>query len=158
MRLGRSVAVAALAPALALGLSLSLSACGPADAPDDGAAESAPRVSFANLADGDTVASPLNVCLEAANVAIEPSGEVHDGAGHFHVLVDLTDAERTEFAMPGVAISKDVDPRFVHLGDGGSCKELPLDPGEHTLTAVVADGAHVTLDPPVMANVTITVQ
>ena len=156
MYLERLAAVAALAPALALGMGLA--ACGSADAPEGGAPETAPRVSFTNLSDGDVVASPLNVCLEAANVTIEASGEVHEGAGHHHVLVDLTDTERTQFETPGVAIPKDVDPRFVHMGDGGSCKEITLEPGPHILTAVVADGGHVTLDPPVSAQVSITVE
>lgn len=144
--------------ALALAtIGLGLVGCAP-QSDSDMPAVDAPRVTFANLSDGDTVASPLNVCLGAANITIEPSGEVRAGAGHNHVLVDLTDAERTEFEKPGVAIPKDVDPRLVHMGDGGSCKELTLEPGEHTLTAVVADGAHVTLDPAVMADVTITVE
>lgn len=149
----RPLVLAALAA-----LGAGLAACAPTDPEGAAPSEEGPRVAFANLADGDVVASPLNVCLEATGIAIAASGEVHEGEGHHHVLVDLTAEERASYATPGVAIPKDVDPRLVHLGDGGTCKELELEPGEHTLTAVVADGGHVTLDPPVMADVTITVE
>lgn len=139
--------------ALLAGAALGLAACGGADAPEE-----LPAVVFSNLSDGDVVASPVNVCLEASNIAIEPSGEIVEGAGHHHVLVDLTDDERALFNTPGSAIPVDVEPRYVHMGDGAGCKEIELAPGAHTLTAVVADGGHVTLDPPVTAEVSVTVE
>jgi len=148
----RAVAVVALA--LALGMLTTGCAIG---SDTGGAPEAEPRVDFANLADGDVVTSPVNVCLEAFNVEIVPSGELQEGTGHHHVLVDLTEAERESFTTPGNAIPKDVDPRFVHLGDGSACKEIALEPGSRTLLAVVADGGHVTLDPPVSREITIEV-
>ena len=156
---GRKRMVHARFLALALAtLGLGLIGCATPETAVDAPPEGAPMVAFTNLSDGDAVASPLNVCLESTNIAIEPSGEVVEGSGHHHVLVDLTVEEEASYAMPGVPIAKDVDPRLVHIGDGGTCTEIPLDAGEHTLTAVVADGGHVTLDPPVMAQVTITVE
>lgn len=148
-----------LAALAALGLALGLSACAQGDGePGDAPPEEQPRVAFTNLADGDEVSSPLNVCLEAFNVTIEESGEINEGAGHHHVLFDLTEEEQAQFTSSGVAIPKDVDPRYVHLGDGSGCKEIELPSGEQTLWAVVADGGHVTLDPPVYEDVTITVE
>lgn len=147
-----------LALVLALALALGLSACAQGGEPGDAPPEELPRVAFTNLSDGDEVSSPLNVCMEAFNLEIEPSGEVREGSGHFHVLYDLTEEERASYTSGGVAIPKDVDPRLVHLGDGSGCTEIDLPAGEHTLLAVVADGGHVTMDPPVTEDVTITVE
>ena len=139
--------------ALLLLASLGLAACAGAEEVGD-----APIVTFDNLSDGDTVASPLNVCFGAQGIEIEASGELHEGHGHHHVIIDPTEDERTMFTTAGNPIPKDVEPRYVHLGDGSSCTQLELEPGEHTLLAVVADGGHVTLDPPVHEDVTITVE
>ncbi len=133
-----------------------LAACASSD--DAGDAMDAPVVTFSNLADGDSVASPVNMCFEASGVTIEASGEIHEGSGHHHVIIDPTDDELTMFTTAGNPIPKDVEPRYVHLGDGSGCKDVELTPGEHTLLAVVADGGHITLDPPVHEEVTITVE
>lgn len=147
------LAVRGLAVFVIVGAAFGLAACGGADAPED-----FPRVVFSNLSDGDVVASPVNVCLEATNIAIEASGEIVDGSGHHHVLIDLDESEREMFTSPGNAIPKDVEPRYLHIGDGSGCTEIELLPGQHTLTAVVADGGHVTLDPSVHADVTVMVE
>lgn len=146
-------AVRGMAAFAMLGAGVLLAACDSAGAPED-----FPSVVFSNLSDGDVVASPVNVCLETTNVAIEPSGEIVDGSGHHHILIDIDEDERTIFEAPGNAIPVDVEPRYVHMGDGSGCKDIELAPGEHTLTAVVANGAHMTMDPPVNTDVTVTVE
>ncbi len=136
-----------------VGAAFAVAACDSAGAPED-----MPSVVFSNLSDGDVVASPVNVCLESTNIAIEPKGEIVEGSGHHHILVDLTEDERTLYAASGNAIPADVEPRYVHMGDGSGCKDIELTPGEHTLTAVVANGGHITLDPPVVADVSVVVE
>ena len=39
--------------------------------------------------DGALVAGVIAVSMAAEGVTIEPAGEVRDGAGHFHVFVDV---------------------------------------------------------------------
>ena len=97
--------------------------------------------------DGDTVSSPVAVTMEASNFEIEPAGEVRDGAGHFHILVDLG------CMGPGETIPK--DETHVHFGDGSTEAELELAPGEHTLCLQVGDGAHAAL--PLVHFVTVVV-
>jgi len=137
---------------LAIGaVGLTAAACGGAESGGDAAAS----VQFDNLKDGDSVASPVNVCLSATGITIEPKGAVKEGSGHHHLLVDMTADELKAFEAPGVVVA--TDERHIHMGDGAACKDIELAPGEHTLTAVVADGAHMTLSPPVMTSVKVTV-
>lgn len=70
----------------------------------------------------------------AEGVTIEESGEVTEGAGHYHVLVD------TEPVEPGATIPS--DDAHVHYGTGQTDGVLDLDPGEHTLHLQVGDGEH----------------
>lgn len=86
---------------------------------------------------GATVSSPVALTMEAHGVEIEPAGEVRDGAGHFHVLVDVG------CVGPGETIPKDDE--HVHFGDGSTSSQLELSPGEHTLCLQVGDGAHEAL-------------
>lgn len=131
-------------------IGLALAACGGTDADDD-----APSVKFDNLKDGQQVTSPVNVCLSAEYIKIEPKGAVVAGSGHHHIVVDASAEELASFEKAGVVIP--ADDTHIHMGDGGACKDVPLAPGKHKLTAVVADGAHMTLSPPVMASVEVDV-
>jgi hypothetical protein len=106
-----------------------LAACGS----DDGA-----TASFTTPGDGAKVAGGVDVELTAEGITIEEAGEVHDDAGHFHVLAD------TGCATTGDAIAKDAD--HVHLGKGQSDATIYLGPGEHELCVQVGDGAHHALD------------
>ena len=98
----------------------------------------APSVRFAGLADGDTVTSPFEVTMEATGLIVEPSGEINEGAGHFHILVD------TPFVDAGVVIP--TDEQHLHYGQAQTTATLELPPGEHTLRLQFADGAHIALE------------
>lgn len=87
--------------------------------------------------DGATVDSKFKVIFEAEGLTVEPSGDVHEGAGHFHILVD------TDFTPDWEVVSK--DEQHLHYGDGSTEAELELEPGEHTLRLQFADGAHIAL-------------
>jgi hypothetical protein len=71
-------------------------------------------------------------------VTIEPAGEVQEGAGHFHVMVDVGCVE------PGEVIPSDDD--HLHFGDGSSETSVELEPAEHALCLQVGDGVHTALD------------
>ena len=110
--------------------------------------DDSPSVAFLEPAKGATVKSPVPLKLAAFNFTVEPAGEVHEGAGHLHVMVDVP------CLAPGEVIPK--DDQHVHLGTGQTETELALAPGEHTLCLQAADGLHTALD--ITREVTITVE
>ena len=98
----------------------------------------APSVRFAEPADGDTVSTTFEVTMEATGLVVEPSGEINEGAGHFHILVD-TPFVGAEEVIP-------TDEQHLHYGKGQTTATLELPPGEHTLRLQFADGAHIALE------------
>ncbi|MEX2659356.1 MAG: DUF4399 domain-containing protein [Acidimicrobiales bacterium] len=98
--------------------------------------------------EGESVASPLTVTMAAKGVTIEPAGEVIEGAGHFHVMVD-TDCVKTGEVIPN-------DEGHLHFGDGSTTAELTLPPGEHSLCLQLGDGAHAALAPTHTVKVTVS--
>jgi len=97
-----------------------------------------PSVGFELPADGATVSSPFEVVMGSAGVVVEPSGEINEGAGHFHILVN------TDFTPAGEIIP--TDDQHLHYGQGQTTISLELEPGEHTLRLQFADGAHTALE------------
>ena len=109
------------------------------------------RVSFQSPTDGQTVNGTVRVVMQAENFTVEESGEVNDGAGHMHIMVDV----------PCVAVGEVIpkDDNHLHFGDGSTEAELELSPGTHTLCLQAADGAHVALAGDGMTDeITITVE
>ena len=104
---------------------------------DGGAGEPA-SVSITSPEDGATVASPFLVAMSAEGFTVEPAGEVADGAGHFHLIVDAGCVAAGE-TIPA-------DETHVHLDDGTSETELDLPAGEHTLCLQAGTGQHAALD------------
>jgi len=100
--------------------------------------DATPAVSFAQPADGATVNSPFEVVMAATGLVVEPSGEVNEGAGHFHILVD------TDFIQSGLVIP--TDEQHLHYGKGQTTVSVELEPGEHTLRLQFADGLHTALE------------
>ena len=100
--------------------------------------DATPSVSFARPADGATVNSPFEVVMAATGLIVEPSGEVNEGAGHFHILVD------TDFITAGEVIP--TDDQHLHYGKGQTTVSVELEPGEHTLRLQFADGLHTALE------------
>jgi hypothetical protein len=153
---------------LTLALVLTLSSCrSPEEGHGDHATEGAPlalpviasdaRVFFVSPADGAVVRGPLvdgkvevKVEMGARGVAVEPAGEVKDGSGHHHVIIDAPRVER------GVAVP--TDDRHVHFGKGQTDAVIPLAPGRHELALQFADGAHRSYGPALTSAITITVE
>lgn len=90
-----------------------------------GTAERTASVSISSPADGATVATTFPVTMQAEGLTIQPAGDVADGAGHYHLIVNAACLSAGE-TVPD-------DPDHVHLSDGASETELTLPPGEHTL-------------------------
>lgn len=125
---------------------------------DNAGMDAAATVGFKDLAEGAEVTSPVKVCLDVSGVSIEKSGEVKAGYGHHHVLINPSAEEVAAITTGTMTTALVKDETHVHLGDGSDCSELTLAPGSYQLMAVVADGAHVPLNPPVFNQVNITVK
>ena len=106
-----------------------------------------PSVAFGNLSDGDEVESPFTVEMVAEGIEVAPSGEVVEGEGHFHIMVNVPAVEIGE-VIPA-------DEQHIHYGDGRTETDVELEPGEYTLVLQLADGIHTAL--PYTDEVSITV-
>jgi hypothetical protein len=115
------------------------------------AAPQEPSVFFVSPADGEVVTSPLDVEMGATGLTVEPAGDIHEGAGHMHILVD------EDFVPPGeVILTTDA---MIHFGQGQLTTTLDLEPGVHTLRLQFANGAHIALDGDQYRDeITVTVQ
>ena len=100
--------------------------------------EAEPGVRFVTPVNGATVAPTFTVEMAANGLTVEPAGEIHEGAGHMHILVD------TDFTPPGEVILNDA--QHLHFGKGQLTTTLTLDPGVHVLRLQFANGAHIALD------------
>ena len=138
-------------------MAASLTACGYADEPpaaeETSPAEAAFTVSISEPAEGVQIDGPdLTVRLTAGGVRIAPAGEVVEASGHHHLYLDadLTAAGTPVPTEPG---------RIIHMGDGSEAYVFEgVQPGEHRLIAVVADGIHMPLQPWVVDTVRFTVR
>jgi hypothetical protein len=120
-------------------LALAAAACGDTEPPEgEGTGGSEASVAFASPHDGDTVSNPVAVSFEVHGFTLEPAGEVHEHAGHLHVMVD------TPCVEPGQPIPKDAT--HVHFGKGQTDGKIDLPAGKHTLCLQAGDGTHTALD------------
>ncbi|MDA0690751.1 MAG: DUF4399 domain-containing protein [Nitrospinae bacterium] len=116
------------------------------------AASAGNSVKITEPPNGAVVSSPVKVCMETHGVEVEPAKNgVNDGKGHHHLLID------TELPSD---LSKPIgkDAQHVHMGDGSTCKELTLDAGKHSISALFAKGNHVPYDPAITTKIEITVK
>src|SRR5262249_10968164 len=95
----------------------------------------APSVRFVSPVDGATVPEAFDVVMAATGLTVEPAGDIHENAGHFHILIDAP------FIEAGQAIPK--DETHLHFGMGQTTTQLTLTPGTHVLRLQFANGAHV---------------
>ena len=115
---------------LSLTLAFLLAAC---NTPDS----NAPRVFFTNIKDGDTVKAPVLLQWSAENFTIEPAGEIHENAGHLHVMVNTA-------CLPAGEVVPN-DESHLHFGKAQTEAELGLASGAYTLCLQAADGEHKAL-------------
>jgi len=108
------------------------------------------KVMFTEPADGATVSSPVKVVMGVEGAKVKPAGELVEGTGHHHIIVDGQPIE-AEKVVPK-------DDTHIHFGDGSTQTELELEPGEHTLTLQFADGMHRSYGRALSKTITITVE
>lgn len=147
--------------ATTLGVVLFAAGCGGQEGADD-AGEAMPAearadatsstVTITQPADGAEVdAGPLLVVMETTGVEIVPAGTMDPATGHHHLIVDAD----VDWTLP---IPNDLGVHY-HMGQAETEFTLEdLSPGEHRIIAVVADGVHVPLDPPVADTIHVTVR
>ncbi len=93
-----------------------------------------PSVDFVNLKDGDQVSNPFKVIFKVSGLNIAPAGELKEGSGHHHLLINQTYIDK------GITIP--ADESHLHFGKGQTETELYLNSGTYTLTLQFADGYH----------------
>ena len=121
-------------------------------APEADAAPAPGTVTIVEPADGAELdAGPVLFVMETEGVEIVSAGNMDPGTGHHHLIVDAD----VDWTLP---IPNDPG---VHYHMGLAQTEFTVEdltPGEHRIIAVVADGVHIPLDPPVADTITVVVR
>ncbi len=99
---------------------------------------SEPSVRFVEPTAGATVPPEFEVQMAASGLTVEPAGEIHELAGHMHILVD------TDFIPADEIVIN--DEQHLHFGKGQLTTTLALEPGSHVLRLQFANGAHLALE------------
>jgi len=139
---------------IAVLMPLALAGCGGSDSdvPEAAPEPTAGTVTITGPADGSEVTGRTVVVQLSSTVPIVPAGEMTAGTGHHHLYFDA-DLTPSNVPVPTVPGS------IVHMGDASSEFAFEdIEPGEHRLIAVVADGVHIPLQPWVVDTVTFTVR
>jgi len=100
--------------------------------------------------DGVTVTNPVKVKFGIKGYLIAPAGENIHKAGHYHLLVDLSNELDMDESIPR-------DNNHFHFDQGEIETELNLSPGKHTLQLVVGDEEHEPFEALISEKITITV-
>jgi hypothetical protein len=142
-----------------LALCVSVAACG--DAADETPPASQPAAAPAAAPASVTITSPADGTFQeehtvevvlSSTVPIVPAGDMTAGTGHHHLFLDA-DLGDTSAPIPTVPGS------IVHLGDGSRAYTFDnVGSGPHRIIAVVADGAHVPLQPLVVDTVEFVIE
>ncbi len=116
-------------------------------------AERPARVDIVEPVDGAVVSGPdVRIVLAAAGVEIAPASEERSGAAHHHLFIDRPLTRPSDTIPAGVT-------GIVHLGRGQTEFVLQgLAPGTFSVIAVLADWAHVPLDPLATDTIRFTVR
>ena len=109
------------------------------------------KVFFVNLQNGQQITSPVYVKMGVEGMKVVPSGQVVDGTGHHHILVDRGDFIPQKTMVPA-------DSAHIHFGGGQTETYLNLSPGKHKLALQFADGIHRSYGKALSATVDITVK
>ena len=108
------------------------------------------RVFFDNLEEGATVTSPFMVHFGVEGIEVHPAGELIEGTGHHHIIIDEGPVPLGE-VVPA-------DDHHIHFGGGQTDTELTLEPGSYALTLQFADGLHRSYGEGLSATVHINVE
>lgn len=105
-------------------------------------------VDFGNDLTG-TLTSPVHVVMTVTGKTVQPAGEVIEGSGHHHIIIDGEPIAEGE-VVPA-------DDKHIHFGAGQTETDVELTPGEHTLTLQFANGAHQSYGADWSKTITVTV-
>jgi len=107
-------------------------------------------VFFKNPKDGATVPSPVFVEMGISGMQIESAGQVKEGYGHHHILINQASwPEGTTIPMSDSTL---------HFGKGQTDTSIELPAGEYTLSLQLADGVHSSYGPDMSTTISITVE
>jgi len=109
-------------------------------------------VTINSPAEGDTITgSDVHIMLGVSGIELAPAAEARPGTAHHHLYFD-TDFPAIESPIPAGM------PNIVHLGQAQTEYHWQgVTPGPHRIIAVLADPAHVPLQPWVTDTVNIVV-
>ncbi|NVO56164.1 DUF4399 domain-containing protein [Rhodobacteraceae bacterium B1Z28] len=117
------------------------------------------QVYFVNLADGDSVQSPVTVVFGLSGMGVAPAGTEAENTGHHHLLIDRPPLGEGEDGADELAYGLPSDDNHIHFGGGQTEVTLDLPAGQHTLQLVLGDAGHVPHATPIVSEViTITVE
>lgn len=106
---------------------------------------------FANLKNGDVVASPVNIQFGLRGMGVAPAGIEKAGTGHHHLLVDVAELD-VNAPIP-------TSDQHRHFGLGQTEVTLEMKAGQHTLQLLMGDQNHIPHHPVVISErITITVK
>ena len=117
---------------------------------DPGKISEGAKVFFVSPADGEEVTSPLKIQMGVEGMKVQPAGEIVEGTGHHHIIIDADPVKK------GTAVMNDT--QHLHFGKGQTETELELQPGKHTLQLQFANGAHISYGEQLRSQITITVK
>ena len=106
---------------------------------------------FVSPHDGDVVGATTTVRFGLRGMGVTPTSITHANSGHHHLLIDSP--------VPPADLPIPADDEHLHFGAGQTETTVTLSPGKHTLQLELADGNHMSFDPPVISKpITITVR
>jgi hypothetical protein len=108
------------------------------------------KVYFISPNDGDTVSSPLMIDMGLEGMEIDPAGEVKEGMGHHHLVINGSHIQE------GVVVP--TDSVHIHYGLGQIRDTVELAPGNYTLTLQFADGFHQSYGKPLSSTINVVVK
>ncbi|MFC5430446.1 DUF4399 domain-containing protein [Paraburkholderia denitrificans] len=107
-------------------------------------------VYFVTPKDGATVSNPVHVKFDVDGMTVAPAGTTTPSTGHHHLLIDSGPLPQGQ-VVP-------VNDKSLHYGKGQTEADITLPPGDHTLTAQFADGAHHSYGPQWSQTITVHVK
>ena len=110
----------------------------------------AQAIDFVSPKDGDTVPTTFIVKMAVTGMKVAPAGEINDGTGHHHLLINTADIAEGQ-VIPN-------DTQHKHFGKGQTETEVVLQPGKYKLTLQFADGVHRSYGEKLRKSIEITVK
>jgi hypothetical protein len=112
--------------------------------------DTARNVRIIEPADGATVGTTFKVKFGVKGVGVAPAGDILPNSGHHHLLINLDSIKAGE-SIPFTE-------KHMHFGKGQTDAEVKLAPGNYTLTAQFANGAHQSYGKSLSHSIMVTVK